>query len=373
MSNQNTPILSLIIPIYNTEDYLAQCLDSIVNQTLKDMEIICINDGSTDSSLSIVETYAKGDSRITIINFEKNTCQGAARNAGLEIAKGKYIGFVDSDDWIELNTYKKVLEAMESNDVDLVCWGSKIIRDSSKISKKVVRATANFFSINYSGIKNIDDDFIKNIGVSPCTKLFKASLIKDNDIRFPDSIKHEDMVFHYLHCLRARNVLFLGDRFYNYRQRENSTMDLSYRQKQYKFLVDYVNAAFYFWKELNGKHLFVEHEKLFSELFAEWFETGFRLCRKEDQHSYLEYAGEKLKEMKINSFSIPSLKYLGKVDYAYLIENIKSGIPEREYNVYLFGTILLLRLKYYGNKIRIYLFGYLMILKIKTKDNGMVR
>jgi glycosyltransferase involved in cell wall biosynthesis len=99
----NSPKISVIIPIYNTEKYLRQCLDSVVNQTLKDIEIICINDGSTDNSLQILNEYVTKDTRMKIIN-SKNGGSCGSRNAGLNIVKSDYIMFVDSDDWIQLNT-----------------------------------------------------------------------------------------------------------------------------------------------------------------------------------------------------------------------------------------------------------------------------
>ena len=99
--------VSIIVPVYNVEKYLKRCLDSITNQTLKELEIICINDGSTDNSLKILKQYAHKDKRISIIN-KQNEGLSVARNTGMEAASGEYIGFVDSDDWIDLDFYKKL-------------------------------------------------------------------------------------------------------------------------------------------------------------------------------------------------------------------------------------------------------------------------
>lgn len=96
--------ISVVVPVYNVETYLEECLNSIINQTFSDIEIICINDGSTDSSLDILNDYSKKDDRIKIINQE-NKGLGATRNKGIDLAKGKYIFFIDSDDYIELNTF----------------------------------------------------------------------------------------------------------------------------------------------------------------------------------------------------------------------------------------------------------------------------
>ena len=101
------PIISVIIPFYNTEEYIKECLKSVLNQTFKEIEVICINDKSTDKSLKIVEKYARKDDRIKIINLDKKSGQSTARNRGLEIAKGEYISFVDSDDKIDLDAYEK--------------------------------------------------------------------------------------------------------------------------------------------------------------------------------------------------------------------------------------------------------------------------
>ena len=101
----NKPKISIIIPVYNVEKYLEQCLKSVINQTFKDIEIICINDGSTDNSLEILEAFQKQDERIKIIN-KQNEGQGIARNEGLKVAKGEYISFIDPDDWVAQGMYE---------------------------------------------------------------------------------------------------------------------------------------------------------------------------------------------------------------------------------------------------------------------------
>ena len=103
-----TPLVSIIVPVFNVEKYLKKCLDSLVEQTLKEIEIICINDCSTDESLSILQEYEKKDDRIIVVDLHKNIKQGGARNGGLRIAKACYVAFVDSDDWVDKNMYKKL-------------------------------------------------------------------------------------------------------------------------------------------------------------------------------------------------------------------------------------------------------------------------
>ena len=124
--------ISIIVPVYNTEPYLEQCLDSIINQTLEDIEIICVNDGSTDNSLSILEEYASKDNRIRIINQE-NKGQGFARNNGLKNVNGEYVLFVDSDDWIELNTCEALYKKVNELDLDMLFFcATSYIADEDK-------------------------------------------------------------------------------------------------------------------------------------------------------------------------------------------------------------------------------------------------
>ena len=119
--------VSIIVPVYNVEKYLRKCLDSLINQTLKDIEIICINDGSTDKSLEILEEYKNRDSRIILLNQE-NSGQSIARNNGIKKATGEYIGFVDPDDWVENNMIKCLIDEIKSEKVDLVTSGCVILQ-----------------------------------------------------------------------------------------------------------------------------------------------------------------------------------------------------------------------------------------------------
>lgn len=110
--------VSIIVPVYNVEKFLEKCLDSLVNQTLHDIEIICINDGSTDKSLEILKSFANKDKRITVID-KQNEGPSVARNVGLEKAQGEYIGFVDSDDWVDLDFYEKLYNSAINNGADI--------------------------------------------------------------------------------------------------------------------------------------------------------------------------------------------------------------------------------------------------------------
>ena len=125
------PKVSVIIPVYNTEVYLRECLDSVVNQTLREIEIICIDDGSTDSSLSILKEYAQKDSRIRVLQQE-NLHSGVARNAGIAIARGKYLVFLDSDDFFETSMLERMCNQAENDESDIVICSNSVYDDRLK-------------------------------------------------------------------------------------------------------------------------------------------------------------------------------------------------------------------------------------------------
>lgn len=175
------PKISVIIPVYNVEKYLPRCLDSIVNQTFKDIEIICVNDGSTDDSSKILEQYAKKDKRITIIT-QKNSGPSSARNTGLKHARGEYIGFIDSDDWVDTNFYELLLKNIDMNDADIAIAGIKIVDGQTlglNSNKTLITKELN------QKIKNLPNG-------SVCDKLFKAGLFRN--IEFPIGRYYEDNI-----------------------------------------------------------------------------------------------------------------------------------------------------------------------------------
>jgi glycosyltransferase involved in cell wall biosynthesis len=213
-------LISVIIPIYNTEKYLSKCLDSVINQTVNDVEIICINDGSTDGSLSILKEYAKKDSRIVIIDKE-NQGQAAARNTGLQISTGKYISFVDSDDWIEPSLYERSLHLLENEHTELIIFDANICGDSSTNSN---RSMAKYLQTKFHGNVKINSNVILKSSVPPWNKIYRKDIISRYKISFSKGLLYEDNSFHWKYMLQARNAYFLEEKLYNYRIHENSIM-----------------------------------------------------------------------------------------------------------------------------------------------------
>lgn len=222
--------VSVIIPVYNVEEYLEECLDSVINQTFKDIEIICINDGSTDSSLNILNNYAKKDTRMKIYS-QKNQGQGSARNFGLNESSGDYVYFVDSDDCIELNTIEELYNNISSNNSDIVV--SKIARFNDN-SEEIDYSIPGFdfenqfdnvdfsnFTFNYRDIKQ----YVLNRSFAPWMKLYKRKFLTDNNIYFIEDLAFEDVLFHVESFLKADSISFSPNFFYFYRNNPNSTMN----------------------------------------------------------------------------------------------------------------------------------------------------
>ena len=197
------PIISIIVPVYNVEEYLQRCIDSILNQSFKNFELILVNDGSTDNSLKICKEYLLNDPRVKIINKE-NGGLSSARNAGINIAKGRYIGFVDSDDWINKEMYKILYELCEKNNSDIaecrytVTTGNEMNLDNS----------SNLITIlnNEEAIKSLYTNTSYGSVVS-WNKLYRCELFKD--IKFPEGKLNEDQFTTYKLYYKSNKIVLI--------------------------------------------------------------------------------------------------------------------------------------------------------------------
>lgn len=215
------PKVSIIVPVYNVEKYLCQCLESLVHQTLTDIEIICIDDGSTDNSLGILNKYAQLDSRIKVFS-QKNQGVSSARNLGLEKVNGEYITFVDSDDWIELNACEILYNTAQERNTDiLLCSYYNYFKNSISQDTRLL----DFYSIIKDSCTNFEDSY-KSLFTTPMgilCKFYKKDLIQENKIKFPLDIKcGEDRVFYINNCICAKRISSINIPLYYYRHTNNS-------------------------------------------------------------------------------------------------------------------------------------------------------
>jgi len=244
------PKVSIIVPVYNVEAYLCRCLESLINQTLKDIEIICINDCSPDNSITILEKYAKKDKRLKIINLEKNQGVSAARNIGLKQASGEYIGFCDPDDYVDLDFFGKLYENTNDGKLDIIIGGIKTkymnIENETKLPM-FEKISKNRFAHNAFSVA-----------------IYKRSYLTDNKIEFPSFAVTEDWFFCCKVNFFTKKVKVINGTFYHYIRRENSATTITFTKNTIKR-----EASKQIFKFINKKNI---SRKGYSYIFNHTFE-----------------------------------------------------------------------------------------------------
>ena len=229
------PTISIIVPIYNVGKYLPKCIESILNQTFKNFELILVNDGSTDNSGVVCDDYAKKDTRIKIIH-KSNGGVSSARNAGLYVAKGEYIGFVDPDDYIDKNMYEKLYRLCIDNNSDIA-----ICRFNREINGKIQNKESTEEIIELNNMEAMNELFKGNLyRFSLCNKLFSKKCF--NDVLFPEERIHEDLSTTYKLFANSKKAVYINYCGYIYVRRENSILTSTYNEKRLQ--------AFIAWDEI---------------------------------------------------------------------------------------------------------------------------
>lgn len=228
--------LSIIVPVYNVEDYIAQCLDSLLTQDLSygDYEIIIVNDGSKDGSAKIASDYELKYANVQIVNRE-NGGLSAARNTGLKSAKGEYVWFVDSDDWIEANCLKKLIYMLDKNELDVLCFGVKCYHNAEHIDCSNI-PTENGEQVMCGA------DFVLKVNMIPAAwaAVYRRSFLVENKLAFYEGILHEDEEFTPRAYFLAKKIMYSHLHVYYYRQREGSIMKSTRNAKR---AVDFLKIA----------------------------------------------------------------------------------------------------------------------------------
>ena len=220
-NDRNNPRISVLIPVYNVSEFLENSIDSLLNQTFSDFELICVNDGSTDNSLEILNDFSKRDSRVKVINKENGGC-GSARNRALDEAKGDYIYLFDPDDQIELDAFEKTYKNGIYNDSDIVIFKANVIENNKitnsrtyfNLDKLLKNKNFKRYSFNYHDVKEI----VFDIGYAPWSKLYKKEFLDNyDDFRFDVGIAFDDVPFHVKSMIRAQKISFVNEFLYHYR------------------------------------------------------------------------------------------------------------------------------------------------------------
>lgn len=292
--------VSIIIPVYNTSQYLPECLDSLVNQTLKDIEIICIDDGSNDSSFDILSEYAQKDSRVKVLK-QKNEGQSVARNRGLLEAKGEYIGFLDSDDYADATMFEKLYKNAQMNDSDISMCSIKVFNEKTGIATtEDPYMNLNLFDETFEKnafTHNKTHDFIFRICVTPWNKIYKRSFLLQNKILFPQNLNYEDNVFFYETFIQAQSISLVKEALVVYRRESETSYTFGkqdhkkldffrvfdeiekvlkekgiYKKLEEYFLTHKKNTLIYWYKKLNNEKV---KEEYYNKLSSQYNELPF--------------------------------------------------------------------------------------------------
>ncbi len=263
------PIISIILPVYNTEKYLGKCLDSLKVQTFPDIEVLCVDDGSQDGSRRICEEYMLADKRFKLLS-QPNSGPAAARNLGLRNAAGRYLMFCDADDWYQPDICEKLLKAITASQTDIAICGCRVIDESEQVRPQ---EDIDYYRLYYSGKQQITGELIQRTNVMLWNKIFKADLVRQYGIDFPTGYEYDDNCFYWQYMCVAKTACFLDEELYNYLRRNDSVMGKVYNRKN-KGVYDSLYSLEYFYDFLRRNSL----EKRYKRLFVDIYQNCWRFC-----------------------------------------------------------------------------------------------
>jgi glycosyltransferase involved in cell wall biosynthesis len=260
------PQISVIIPVFNAQRYLSECLDSVINQTFKDTEIICVNDGSSDNSLEILKSYAKKDKRIKIID-KTNTGSGDSRNTGLKACCGKYIIFLDADDFVEENMFKELYNKIEETNSDIAfCDYYRYHNETGKIElKKVKTKLINSPTVNFYTLK--EKIFLTT--PAPWTKIYRRSFTEKNHLSFQNTKSCNDVAFYFLSFILAKSISYVPQPLVYYRF--DNPYNISKQRGEISHYQCILQVYTYIKQELIKRGIFPKFKKLYQKKMLEAF------------------------------------------------------------------------------------------------------
>lgn len=326
MVQSNFVKVSIIIPVYNVENYLHRCLDSIVNQTLKEIEIICIDDGSTDGSSSILKDYANRDSRIKVV-AQDNSGQGAARNLGISIASGDYIGFVDSDDWVDEDMYRIMFNEAIKNDSDMhICTIEQFDNETGTKNDYFCKYDKYFrkeLEDRVFSLRDISNVIFKINRVS-WNKIYRKSFIKKNEIVFSNERYYQDNLFTYFAFYFAKRISFTRKPLYVYRVNRPGATGLNQQKANHLMAVN---------SEIETIMIERNIELAFIKEFNSYrIKRQFKKYLQKDRFSYKYYKEifcRDMKSIKIKTkdyfFYYPMVAYVPFNLLHFLVRHVLSG------------------------------------------------
>ncbi len=317
------PVISVIVPVYNVENYIAKCLDSILNQTFSNIEIICVNDGSTDNSRKILEEYKNKDCRIKIVD-KKNGGLSSARNAGMKVATGEFYSFIDSDDWIDITMLEKLYNNMLEHESDIsICAVHQFDETNQKIDDSNPYYTLEYFDKTFDNraFSYVDTKpFIMDVCVMAWNKLYRRSLIEECQAQFPDGLIFEDGPFFFTIFFKTQKVSIVRDFLYYYRiNRKNSII-----QKAGKKFLNVIDVAEIMYSKIKNIPDFEDVKYTFFRKKVEDFIYRFEHLNPKYKTAFAKKLAKE--SSLVDETLFPPNMVRGKFRYNYfLFKNLKTG------------------------------------------------
>lgn len=350
------PKISVIVPIYNVEPYIDECMRSLVTQTLHDMEIICVDDCGTDKSMDIVRKYADTDNRIKIIKNKQNSGIATTRNVGLDNSDAEYIMFCDPDDWFDVDMCKKMYDTITRDKTDIVMCGANIFYESDVSHKK---SDNGYLRVKHSGVFDVTEYMTYTTPGVLWNKIFKRSIISDYGIRFPDGLKYEDVCFFNMYMLWAKKMSFITDKLYNYRRRAGSIMNQTFQQNAINHAIDGMGTATWYYNYIKS-HGLLDSKKIY--FWRNVFINNFYFA--------LDNASNPTHRREIFDYAIKFIRANAKSELPKPIVKMLEMILMRNdtmfHGVKYMGGIICV--KYYTTRLKIKLLG-VPVWRVKYFDN----
>ncbi len=325
----DNPKVSVVVPCYNVQSYIEETLDSLLDQTLEDIEIVCVNDGSTDDTLSILQRYAENDSRIKIIDKE-NGGYGKAMNVGMQASTGEYIGIVESDDYVKKNMFEWLYTTAKKSDLDFVksdfikFWTSD--NGSKKTKYEKVAHKNSYYNVLIDPTENVD---LFNCQMLNWTGIYKREFLEQNNIRHNESpgASYQDNGFWFQVFCCAHRGMIIDEAFYYYRQ-DNAASSINQNNKVFCMLNEYAWIREYLRRnpKIEDRFIGVYHYKKMHNL-----DFAFSLLAPEFQMPFLERYSKEYNEARENDELDSSLFYPDEWDRICFIMDDPEGF-RNEYN-----------------------------------------
>ncbi len=296
-------LITIVVPIYNVEQYLKRCIDSIIRQSYKNIEIILVDDGSLDKCGKIIDEYAQKDVRIKVIH-KKNGGLSDARNAGIDIATGQYITFLDSDDYINDNYISILYDDIKKSKSDISIGLHVAQYDTGATIKKYSKQNNEIIDSKQALYRILYD---KGVDLSAWGKLYKIKLF--NDIRYPKNRLFEDSATTYKLIDKATRVSIVNEYIYNYMIRDNSISNCNFNNKKMDLIVSTREMTEY----IKSKYPDLQ-DACESRLMHAYLSTLTQLAKSKEQHEFINYRDELMKYIENNRKEVLKIKEISKRD-----------------------------------------------------------